>query len=256
MNKAFFPRLSEARDFLPFLRAALAAASGRHTLPDGFLLDLIPIVEQGVFGYEMLPDQESCDYLTIGRDEKARPLLRRSLYRHDSATVLRLATFKGRVIAHRNFDRPNRVQCCDVTFADWDTAAEAAWSEFDALFPNVPRGSIKINDDGSRSLDDALDVANAHLVAWDPCIDFCGVPGEAQYGFALLRRAGECGQLALRTPTSWELQWEAAGRVVHRQWLAISQSSPPRPWASGSTDVEDVTLPDARPVSATSRQPR
>ena len=117
-------------------------------------------------------------------------------------------------------------------------------------------GSIKINDDGYRSLDEALDVANAHLVAWDPCIDFCGVPGEAQYGFALRRRTGEYGQLALRTPTSWELQWEAAGRVVHRQWLAISQSSPPRPWASGSTDVGDVTLPHARPVAATSRQPR
>ena len=139
MNKAFLPRLSEARDFLPFLRAALAAASGRHTLPDGFSLDLVPIVEQGVFGYEMLPDLESCDYLTIGRDEEARPLLRRSVYHHESAAVLRLATFKGRVIAQHNLDRSNRVQCCDVTFADWDIAAEAAWNEFDALFPNVPR---------------------------------------------------------------------------------------------------------------------
>ena len=256
MQKPFLPRLSEARDFLPFLRAALAAAAGRHTLPDGFSLDLLPIVEQGVFGYELQPDRESCDYLTIGRDEQARPVLRRSLYCADAASVLRLATVDGRVIVQRNLDPSNRIEKRDATFADWAAAAEAAWTEFDALFPDVPRRSIEIHDVRHRNLDDALDVANAHLVAWDPCIEFCGVPDEAQYGFALVRGKGEFGQLALRTPTSWALRWEAAGNAVYRQWLGLTDGSPAHAWASASTGAGDVAQPHALPVAATFRQPR
>ncbi len=256
MQTLVFPRLSEARDFLPFLRAELAAAAGRHTLPEGFSLDLVPIVEQGVFGYELQPEQESCDYLTIGRDEQARPLLRRSLYCADAASVLRLATLDGRVIVQRNLDPSNRIEKRDSTFADWAEAAEAAWTAFGALFPGVPRRSIEIHDDRHRNLDDALDVAHAHLVAWNPCIEFCGVPDEAQYGFALVRGRGESGHLVLRTPTSWELLWEAAGNVVHRQWLGIPEAGPARAWASASTDASDVALPHALPIAAMSRRPR
>jgi hypothetical protein len=256
MQKVRFPRLSEARNFLPFLRAALAAAAGRHTLPEGFAVDLLPIVEQGVFGYELQPDQESCDYLTIGRDDEARPVLRRSVYCADAASVLRLATVDGRVIVQRSLDPSSRIQKRDTTFDDWAVAAEAAWTEFDALFPGVPRRSIEIRDDRHRNLDDALDVAHAHLVAWNPCIEFCGVPDEAQYGFALVRGQGEYGQLALRTPTCWVMRWEAAGNTVSRQWLAISDGGPAHRWASASTDAGHVAQPGALPVAATSRQPR
>ena len=55
----FCPRLSEAKTFLPLLRAELLAAAPRHTLPLGLSLELLPIAEDGLFGYELVPDRET-----------------------------------------------------------------------------------------------------------------------------------------------------------------------------------------------------
>ena len=78
MSISFCPRLSLAAKLLPRLRAHLVAAASRHMLPDGFSFDLLPIVDDGVFGYELLPQRETHTYLTLGCDSGDRAVLRTS----------------------------------------------------------------------------------------------------------------------------------------------------------------------------------
>ena len=50
MAGSLYPRLSQAKDLLPKIRAHLIDAASRHSLPAGFSLDLVPIVEDGLVG--------------------------------------------------------------------------------------------------------------------------------------------------------------------------------------------------------------
>ena len=50
-------RLSEARQLLPQLRSEFAAAAALNPLPSGLALDLMAISEDGLFGYELVPDR-------------------------------------------------------------------------------------------------------------------------------------------------------------------------------------------------------
>ncbi len=72
MLPIYCPRLSEAKTLLPTLRAQLVAASPRYSLPVDTSLDLLPIVEDGLFGYELVPDRNTHTYLTIGYSRKGR----------------------------------------------------------------------------------------------------------------------------------------------------------------------------------------
>ncbi len=90
MSISFCPRLAQAANLLPGLRAHLVAAASRHMLPDGFSFDLLPIVEDGVFGYEFLPQRQTHTYLTVGCDSGGRPVLRKSLYCAEAPSALRL----------------------------------------------------------------------------------------------------------------------------------------------------------------------
>ena len=72
MSTTFCPRLSEARHLLPLLRSHLIAAASRYPLATGMALDLLPIVEDGLFGYELVPDRDAHTYVTIGCNATGR----------------------------------------------------------------------------------------------------------------------------------------------------------------------------------------
>ncbi|MGI8895710.1 MAG: hypothetical protein ACR2HE_08685, partial [Casimicrobiaceae bacterium] len=58
MSQFSCPRLSEAKHLLPFLRSHLIAAAPRFPLSAGLTLELLPLVEDGLFGYELVPDRQ------------------------------------------------------------------------------------------------------------------------------------------------------------------------------------------------------
>jgi len=217
---SYCPRLSLAANLLPRLRAHLVAAASRHMLPNDFSFDLLPIVDDGVFGYELLPQRATHTYLTLGCDSGGRPVLRRSIYCAEAPSVLRLATTNGRALTQGELDAWHRIQSRDFSFSDWPSAAEAAWREFAALFPEGPRRPVRFHEGRHGCLDEALAMAHSLLAVWDPRIDFCGVPDEAQYGIALAGAKGETGQLAARTAGCWTLRWDANGDAVREQWDA------------------------------------
>ena len=167
MSISFCPRLALAANLLPRLRAHLVAAASRHMLPDGFSFDLLPIVDDGVFGYELLPQRETHTYLTLGCDSGGRPVLRKSLYCAEAPSALRLATINGRALTQSELDAWHRIQSRDFSFSDWPSAAEAAWRDFAALFPDGPRRPVRFHDDRHSGLDEALVMAHSFLAAWD-----------------------------------------------------------------------------------------
>ena len=92
MSRSFCPRLSEARHLLPLLRSHLIAAASRTPLAAGLALDLLPIVEDGLFGYELVPDRDAHAYVTIGCNAQGETGARRALqYPAARVSVSRLA---------------------------------------------------------------------------------------------------------------------------------------------------------------------
>ena len=260
MSISFCPRLSLAADLLPRLRAHLVAAASRHMLPEGFSCDLLPIVDNGVFGYEFLPQRDSHTYLTIGCDSGGRPVLRKSLYCAEAPSALRLATTNGRALTQSELDAWHRIQSRDFSFPDWSSVADAAWRDLAALFPEGPRRPVRFHDAQHSCLDEALAMAHSLLAAWDPRIDFCGVPDEAQYGIALTGASGETGQLAARTAGRWTLRWDAGAEAVRDEWDASAWDAENGvPWACAGMTPVDALFPRspfvAADAGAASRQP-
>jgi hypothetical protein len=259
MTICFCPRLSQATNILPVLRAHLVAAASQHRLPEGFSFDLLPIVDDGVFGYEFLPQRETHTYLTVGCDSGGKPVLRKSLYCAGAPSGLRLATANGRVLTPSELEAWHRIQPRDYSFTDWSSVAEAAWRDFSALFPEEPRRPVAIQDARHRCLDEALAIAHSLLARWDPRIDFCGVPDEAQYGIALTGAKGEAGQLTARTAGHWTLRWYADGHALHEHWtVAAWEDGNGFAWARAGTILDETPLPRlpflAGDSDATSRQ--
>ncbi len=79
MSRSFCPQLSEAQHLLPLLRSHLIATASGYPLPTGLALDLLPIVEDGLFGYELVPDRKTHTYVTIGCNAQGEPVLRQTL---------------------------------------------------------------------------------------------------------------------------------------------------------------------------------
>ena len=98
-----WPRLSDAKTLLPHLRAHLAGAAPRYSLPVNIAIDLLPIAEDGLFGYELVPDRNTHTYLTIGCCETGEALLR-STMGADAPSALRLAAVDGKAVSRRNLD--------------------------------------------------------------------------------------------------------------------------------------------------------
>jgi hypothetical protein len=59
---------------LPIIREHLVAAPRIIRCPRGLTLELLPIVEDGLVGYEFLPNQATNSYLTIGCDDRGVPV--------------------------------------------------------------------------------------------------------------------------------------------------------------------------------------
>jgi hypothetical protein len=64
----------------------------------------------------------------------------------------------------------------------------------------------------------ALSIAQSHLAPWNPFIQFCGLPNEAQQGFALTGAKGEHGELVFQRPDIWMLRWKAPPQAVYESW--------------------------------------
>jgi hypothetical protein len=232
MPVASWPRLSQAKDLLPIIRGHLVAAAAHHTLPAGLSLELLPIVEDGLVGYEFLPNQATNTYLTIGCDDRGIPVLRERSYRGEPSSALRVAAVNGRALSQGERVAGQSLRRRDAILSDWTSAAEAAWIELAALFPQQPRHDIEVDESEHECLDEALALAHEHLVDWDPCIDFCGVPDEAQYGFALTHANGGHGLLASRQPGQWALWFQCPHAALNEEWSIAPLTHGASAWAS------------------------
>src|SRR5262252_9259873 len=86
------PHLSQAMLLLPLLRAQLGGVASRYSLPEGLEIDLLPIVEDGLFGYEVVPNRDTHTYMTLGADASTTPVVRSNFYCASAPSALRAAT--------------------------------------------------------------------------------------------------------------------------------------------------------------------
>ena len=214
-NRSCCPRLSEAGHLLPLLRGYLVGAAPR---PLATALDLVPIVEDGLFGYELVPDREGHAYPIIGRNAQGEPVLRKNSCGAVTFNALRLVTADGGFQYQSRRAARQRIQRRDTPYPNWLAAAESAWAHLLLPCADMPRKTAILGENAHRSLDRALAVAYSHLDAWDPFIEFLGLPNEAQLGFVLSGTDGERGTLILQQPDTWALRWNAPPAVVKRSW--------------------------------------
>jgi hypothetical protein len=225
------PRLSQAKMLLPQLRAQLGGAASHYSLPPGLEVELLPIVEDELFGYELLPNRDTHTYVTFGADAKGTPVVRKNLYCTASPSALRLATASGRALMQHELDAWDDIEQRDTRYSDWASAAAAVWAELAKLFAERPRHAISIRDAGHAAFDDTLGIAQSRLRDCDPQIEFCGIPDEAQYGFVLKGARGEHGNLVLRSRGSWELHWTTPTARADAQWPATPPFDGADAWA-------------------------
>ena len=234
MPLSFSPRLSEARRMLPLLRSELVAAAALYPLPAGLALDLIPISEDGLFGYEVIPDRATHTYVTIGCNAHGEPVLRKTLYGVGPGNALRLVGLDGNLLSRAERAERYGYKQREARFPDWKTAAQAALAQLLVVFPQRPRRPVAVIEHVHRCLDEALAVAQSHLARWDPFIQFWGIPNEAEHGFALTGEHGECGWLIFQRPDIWMLRWKASHEAVYESW---SVALPDPDTASGRGDL-------------------
>ena len=236
------PRLSHAMLLLPLLRAQLGRAASRHSLPAGLEIDLLPIVEDGLFGYELLPNHDTHTYLTLGADGNDKPVVRSNLYCASAPSALRLATVSGRALMPHEIEAWDEIEQRDVRHPDWPSAAAAVWAELAGLFADVPRYAITVQDAGCAAFDQTLAIARSRLRGSDPSIEFCGIPDEAQYGYVLKDARGGHGNLVLRSRGSWELHWTTRGSHIDEQWRATPFDGD-APWACAGVSIVEPMHP-------------
>ena len=228
------PRLSEAKTYLPLLRAELLDAARRYTLPVSLSpLDLLPIVEDGLFGYELIPDRCTHTYLAIGRHEVGSAVVRRTLYCEHAPSALRLAALNGQSVVRERFTPKDPVKQRDDRFPEIPDAVESALAQLVTLFPERPRKPIEFHADVHRYLDDALAIAHAYLLVWNPRVQFYGLPNEAELGYRLSGDYGEQGVLISKRPDMWVLRWKSPARDIYEEW---SVTIPPSD-ASGAAGI-------------------
>jgi len=237
------PRLSQAKILLPLLRVELGGAASHYSLPAGLEVDLLPIVEDGLFGYEVLPNRDTHTYVTLGADADGAPVVRKNLYCSSSPSALRLAAASGRTLMQHELDAWDEIEQRDTRYPDWPSAAAAVWAELAKLFAERPRHTISIRDAGHAAFDDTLAIAQRRLRDCDPWIEFCGIPDEAQYGFVLKGAHGEHGNLVLRSRGSWELHWTTPLTQAHDHWPATLLFDGTDAWARAGEAGDSALLP-------------
>lgn len=218
-TERFWPRLSDAAALLPVVRRALMDDPGapRERGPD---IDVFPIVEEGLFGYELTPRAPDQPVVSVGCHDDGIARVRRTEFDPHEAG-LRLATLHGHLVdAHSAPVRRNPRQQ-ETLFADWPTAASDVWAAFAGAPQGEPTRWLQAMDE-CRSLENALTIASLHLAEWDPVVEFFGVPNQAEYGLPLRGGGGDAGNLTLHRPDLWLLYWRSAQRIVQREWSRFS----------------------------------
>ena len=237
--RAFFPRLSETKQVLPVISSQLDRVASRHSLCTA--VELWPIVEDGLFGYELVPDQQTHSYLILARNDRGEPALRVTSYSVGSPGALQLVAVNGRVLSRSERASRYSIQRRDSVFSDWPAAAAAACEELAVLFPNQSRETGLPTERAHHYLEAALCVAYSHLARWDPFVQFFGVPNEAQLGVALMgASAGEWGHLTFVPPNTWALRWTAGDTFVDQSWTGQHHSSDRRKFSRRASDRSGV----------------
>jgi hypothetical protein len=220
MLEAYCPRISEAGELLSLVRTHIFVAAARNPGAAGHLLDLIPILDEGLFGCELIPEGDVDTCLTLGCRYNRRPVVREVRYRVPRGT-LRLAASEGRTLGRRDLGARFRVRTRDHEFPDWSSAAAFALTTIAALFPDQPTSPPLLVPGPLRSLEWALHIANARLAHWDPFIHFFGLPNEAQLGYGLHGADDGRGQLAFCRPDAWTLRWRSANGAIEENWSLL-----------------------------------
>jgi hypothetical protein len=216
--ETFHPRLSEAATLLPALRAHLLSAAARVALP-ALKLELVPIVDDGLFGYEVGLEPEPRALPMIGCDVRGVPHVRMSPAK-DAGSTLHLAAVDGASTDHLPLGW-HRLRREATACADWPSAAALAWSRIAAQLPDGPRQPTVFDESPHRHLDVALAIAHSYLAEWDPRIRFFGLPGEAHFGYELDGPGGGHGKLYAQLADIWILRWKCAGRAVYEEWSVV-----------------------------------
>ena len=220
MSEAYCPRLSEAGELLPLLRTHIFVAASHNPRAAGRLLDLIPILDDGMFGCELISAGDTDTCFTLGCKFNRRPVVREVCYRVPPS-ALRLATLDGQTLVNRDLRFQLRQRQRDREFPDWSTAAAFALTTIGAMFPDEKPCPPLIAPGPLRSLESALNFANVRLARWDPFIHFFGLPNEAQLGYGLQGAGDECGQLVYRNADTWALRWKSADAAIDENWSLI-----------------------------------
>lgn len=231
------PRLSEAAHLLPLISGHLDASAWRH--PYRASLHLLPIVEDGLFGYELVPDRDTHTYVIIGRNAEGRPSLRTVSYHSGGPEMLQLVAVQGRLLSRSQRASRYSVQSRDAVFADWHAAANAACAQLRMLFPQLDREAVNAPQHAHRHLEEALRIAHSHLARFDPSVEFFGLPNEAQLGFPLSGVNGEGGELAFREPDTWILRWQSGNEVVAQSWSIEARHAAGVPTQHGARSLPD-----------------
>jgi len=240
-HRCALPRLSEATRLLPSLRARLvAAAVSSGGLPAS--VELLPIVDDGLFGYELVPDRHAQAYVIVGRDDDGVPVVRTTSYGNGAPDALRLAAVNGRLLSWRAVAARQRAERHDERPPDWPATAQRALAELDRQFPHRAHDAFAIGE-SHAGLEQALAWAHARLARWDPLIHFFGVPNEAQMGFALTSTGEERGKLVGDAQGGWTLYWDSATAVLRESAPAVAPCPPPR---RGSDDSAGIHLVERR----------
>lgn len=224
MYRPPFPLLSQAAKILPVVRRQFAEAAGRCALPIGFSLDMIPILEEELLGYELIPVGvvETC--LTLGCKRDGAPVVRKEFLANTPPAPLQLAARDGVTIARSARALPSRSGRQDLQFDDWLSAAKFACTELETLFAGAPRRPPLLNLRHNASLEQALAAAAFRLAEWSPIIHFCGLPNEEQLGYALYGADGGHGELVFRQPDQWILYWRSARDAVREIWSVTPEA--------------------------------
>jgi hypothetical protein len=238
-NRFFCPRLSEATHLLPLIRGHLVTVASE--CPLGTALDLVPIAEDGLFGYELIPDREAHTYLILACDAQGKVVLRRTSYSYGAPDALQLAAVNGHVLSRSERAARYTIQRRDSAFPDWHAAAEAVCGQLCMLFPDWTGQTLLLRGN-ARHLEEALRVALSHLKRWDPFIQFFGLPNEAQLGFVLTGSSGEQGELRFQLPNIWTMHWNARTEVVDESWSTVVEDRDTR----ADRAHGDLHFPDRR----------
>jgi hypothetical protein len=96
MRQPLFPQLSQAARILPLVREHISQAAAHCSLPLGFSLDMVPILEEELLGYELVPAGLAETCLTLGCKPDGEPVLRKESLANAPPGALQLATMAGR----------------------------------------------------------------------------------------------------------------------------------------------------------------